>query len=249
MASLTSCQGCSPTEDLQPSREERSQCAHRASHLRRSGTWFLASWNVRTLLDVDGPIKTARQRVDLEVVDEWKIDQVVAVLGRYKVVMAALQETKWFGEAIYRVAQSVVVAAGRRVPCAGVVRQRGDGVAIVLSGSALKAWSLGSKIWKAWSSRLVSVTLKMGHKQDRWLHVLSCYAPTYAASMEEKNRFFNTLQQALSAIPPQDCYVILGAFNARVGSRVEGDKWWNERGSHGYGVLNDAGGKFFLFLV
>ena len=70
-----------------------SQCAHRASHLRRSGTWFLASWNVRTLLDVDGPIETARQRVDLEVVDERKIDQVVAVLGRYKVDMAALQET------------------------------------------------------------------------------------------------------------------------------------------------------------
>ena len=37
MASLTSCQGCSPAEDLHPSREERSQCAHRASHLRRSG--------------------------------------------------------------------------------------------------------------------------------------------------------------------------------------------------------------------
>ena len=203
---------------------------------------------MRTLLDVDGPIETARHRVDLEVVDERKIDQVVAVLGRYKVDMAALQETKWFGDAIYRVAQSVVVAAGRPVPCAGAVRQRGEGVAIVLSGSALKAWSLGGKIWKAWSSRLVSVTLKMGHKQDRWLHVLSCYAPTYAASREEKNRFFNTLQQALSAIPPQDCYVILGDFNARVGSRVEGDEWWNERGPHGYGVLNDAGRELLSFL-
>ena len=238
MASLTSCQGCSPAEDLHPSLEERSQCAHRASHLRRSGTWFLASWNVRTLLDVDEPIEIARQRVDLEVVDERKIDQVVTVLGRYKVDVAALQETKWFGDAIYRVSQSIVVAAGRPMSCAGALRQRGEGVAIVLSGSALKAWS----------SRLVSATLKMGHKQDRWLHVLSCYAPTYAAS-REKNRFFNIFQQALSAIPPQDCYVILGDLNARVGSRVEGDEWWNERGPHGYGVLNDAGGNFFLFLV
>ena len=141
-----------------------------------------------------------------------------------------------------------MVAAGSPVPCAGAVRQRGEGVAIVLSGCALKAWSSGSKIWKAWSSRLVSVSLKMGHKQDRWLHVLSCYAPTYAASREEKNRFFNTLQQALSAIPPQDCYVILGDFNARVGSRVEGEEWWNERGPHGYGVLNDAGRELLYFL-
>ena len=101
--------------------------------------WTLASWNVRTLLDVEGPIETARQGDDIQVV-EWKIDQVVDELGRYKVDIAALQETKWFGEDVYRVGESVVLAAGRPVPGPGVVRQRGEGVAIVLSGLAVGAW-------------------------------------------------------------------------------------------------------------
>ena len=140
MASLNSCQECSPAEALHTSQDERPFGAHRASRVQRSSVWTLASWNVRTLLDVEGPIETARQGDDMQVVDERKIDQVVDELGRYKVDIAALQETKWFGEDVYRVGESVVLAAGRPVPGAGVVRQRGEGVAIVLSGLAVGAW-------------------------------------------------------------------------------------------------------------
>lgn len=50
------------------------------------------------------------------------------------------------------------------------------------------------------------------------------------------------LQEVLSAIPSQECYVLLGDFNARVGSRMEDDdEWRDERGPHGLGVLNEAG--------
>jgi len=38
--------------------------------------------------------------------------------------VAALQETKWFGVGVYRVGESMVLAAGRAVPGEGVVRQR-----------------------------------------------------------------------------------------------------------------------------
>ena len=48
-------------------------------------------------MDVDGPFETGRQDDDNQVADKRKIDQVVDVLGRYKVDVAALQETKWFG--------------------------------------------------------------------------------------------------------------------------------------------------------
>ena len=79
--------------------------------------------------------------------------------------------------------------------------------------------------------------------------VLSCYAPTFAASREEKNNFLNSLQDALSSIPPDECFVMLGDFNARVGSRGEGDKWWYERGPHGYGELNEDGEELLTFLA
>ena len=65
MASLSSCQECSPAEALHTSQGERSFRAHRASRVQRSSVWVLASWNVRTLLDVEGPIETARQRDDM----------------------------------------------------------------------------------------------------------------------------------------------------------------------------------------
>ena len=52
---------------------------------------------------------------------KWYID----VLGRYKVDVAALQETKCFGEDEYRVGKCVVLAAGRSVPGPGVVNRGG----------------------------------------------------------------------------------------------------------------------------
>ncbi len=78
-------------------------------------------------------------------VDERKIDQVVGELGRYKVVVAALQETKWFGSEVYRVGDSIVLTAGREVPSGRGVRQRGEGVAIVLAGPAVHAWKSGGR--------------------------------------------------------------------------------------------------------
>ena len=123
------------------------------------------------------------------------------------------------------------------------------GVAIVLSGPAVHAWKSGGSKWRAWSSRQVIATLDVGGGNGGKLHVLSCYAPTFAASRDEKDAFFDTLQQALSAIPVNECYVMLGDFNARVGSRLEGDMWWYERGPHGYGDLNEAGRELLTFLA
>jgi hypothetical protein len=53
---------------------------------------------------------------------------------RYHVSVAALQETKLFGNAIYRIGRSVALTAGRDILKADSVRQRGEGVTIVLSG-------------------------------------------------------------------------------------------------------------------
>ena len=81
---------------------------------------------------MDGPIETARQGNDLDAVYERKVDQVVAELERYNVDVVGIQEVKWFGCGVYRVAESVVIAAGRPMPSAGMVNQIGEGVMIVL---------------------------------------------------------------------------------------------------------------------
>ena len=163
-------------------------------------------------------------------------------------VVAGLQKTKWFGEGVYRVEKSLVLASGRPVPGGNQIKRRGEGVAIVLTGPAIDAWKDGGSQWKAWNSHLVSAKLVTGRNKADCLHVLSCYAPTFAASREEKDEFYCVLQQALSSIPQRENFVLLGNFNARIGSRSTESEWWNVRGPHSHGELNDAGRELLTFL-
>ena len=62
MASLTACQTCSPAEDLQPS-QATSHHAHRARKNKPS-SWHSGSWNVRPMVDTEGPVEIASSRGD-----------------------------------------------------------------------------------------------------------------------------------------------------------------------------------------
>ena len=104
--------------------------------------------------------------------------------------VTALQETKWFGSEVYRVAVSVVLTSGREKPAQGDTVKKEKGVAIVLTDWATDAWKAAGRQWKAWSSRAVSACLQLGGRSRDKLHIVSCYAPTRAASRQEKNTFF-----------------------------------------------------------
>ena len=246
MAPLRSPLVCPPAESLRGSRANDS--AFRA----KSGAcvdWYAGTWNVRSLLDNEGSIETARQGSERDGNEDRRIDLVLRELGRYGIKVAALQETKWFGNAEYHVGRSVVLSAGRPTPGTGKPRQRGEGVAIVLTGEAVTAWKAGGEQWKARSSRLITAKLKLGDRHQEILHVISCYAPTFAANRTEKDKFFNDLQQALDEIPPEEPYLLLGDFNARVGSRSEADEEWEHtRGPHGFAEVNEAGKELLTFL-
>eukprot|EP00117_Sycon_ciliatum_P014402 scpid95625/ scgid14670/ Craniofacial development protein 2; p97 bucentaur protein len=65
-----------------------------------------------------------------------------------------------------------------------------------------------------------------------------------------KDSFFNDLQRAIRDVPGEDKFVLLGDFNARVGSRQSGiaDDWQGVRGPHGFGECNESGAELLLFL-
>ena len=96
--------------------------------------------------------------------------------------------------------RNIILASGRPVPRDGQSRKRGEGVALVLAGPAVKVLQRGVSHWKVWDSRLVTATLETGME---CLHIMSCYAPTYTAQ-REKYEVFCVLQQALSAVTPSE---------------------------------------------
>ena len=65
----------------------------------------------------------------------------------------------------------------------------------------------------------------------------------------EKEKFFDSLQQALDEIPSTDCYILLGDFIARVGSgESAAAEWEHVRGPQGHGEVNEAGKELLTSL-
>ena len=252
---LNSSLACPPAEGLHASQEVTPNYAHRRAK-RRCTAWYFGTWNVRSLVDNEGTVETARLSSEMSEPEDRRIDLVIRELSRYNINVAALQETKWFGKQVYRIGKSIVLAAGRETPQGDQPRHRGEGVAIVLTGHAVTAWKAGGEQWRSWGSRIIKASLSFGGGKGKTsrkishVHILSCYAPTFGASRAAKDSFFDHLQEALGEIPPSEPYVVLGDFNARVGSRspTEGEQGEKSRGPHGFGELNDAGKELLYFL-
>ena len=62
------------TENLQDCRRNMKQRAR-----QKGSTWFLGSWNERSLLDYEGPVETARQYLHLRVETKHKVYQACAL--------------------------------------------------------------------------------------------------------------------------------------------------------------------------
>lgn len=214
-------------------------------------TCQFATWNVRSLVNTHGPVETASLRGSPSLEDR-RIDVVVHELERCHIEVAGLQETRWFGNESYRVGDSTVLSSGRPLPQDGAPFLRGEGVAIVLRGRALKAWKAGGAQWRAVSPRIAVAQLKMSsrHRKPFSLYVVVCYAPTFRSSRLTKDEFFDDLQEVLRGVNARatDKYVLLGDFNARVGSRTQTmDEWRDVRGPAGFGECNDAGKDLLFF--
>ena len=101
---------------------------------------------------------------------------------------------------------------------------RNEGVAIVMDPAMIENWKSSGGEWQAISSRIVSAKLKLGMKDVQRgrrepVHgtVVSVYATTNRASQEEKDEFYADLQSVIDGVA-EDVLMIVGDFNARVGS-------------------------------
>ena len=87
MAPLHSPLACPPAELLQRSRAKTNT----AFKAEKNAVWYVGTWNVRTLLDNERSVETARQGRERVENEDRRLDLVLRELGRYHIKIAALQ--------------------------------------------------------------------------------------------------------------------------------------------------------------
>ena len=188
--------------------------------LRHPGAQLLtvASWNVRTLLDT----KRSACRPTAIVAQE---------LSRYKIDIAALSETRVLGESAITEAEGGYTFFLKGKP-------EGDkchhGVGFAVRTALVK--NLQGKYPVGISERLMTMSFPL---VGSTLSLISAYAPTLAQSDETKECFYGSLRDAIAAVPASHKLLVMGDFNARVGT--DDSSWENIIGKHGVGNENSNG--------
>ena len=104
-------------------------------------------------------------------------------------------------------------------------------------------------MFKPISDRIMYIRLK-----SHLLHtsVVAVYAPTNPVSstseaQKSSEDFYDQLQSVMTSIPPTDMVIVLGDFNARVGTDT--NTWHTVIGPHGVGNVNENGQRLLDFCA
>lgn len=179
---------------------------------------FIATWNVRTLQDGK---KNIERRTAL----------IARVLKQKNIGIAALSETR-----LADYGQLQEMDGGYTFFWKGKLREakREAGVGFAIRNDLVKRLvSLPTGI----NERLMSLRVCIG--KNKYATIFSCYAPTMHSNDIAKEEFYLTLRSQLRHVPIHDKLLLLGDFNARVGSDTS--VWGDVIGKHGVGRANSNG--------
>ena len=181
---------------------------------------------MRTLLDLDNN-ERPRRRTAL----------IAYELQKYDIDIAALNETRFSDE--------------------GSITESGEGYTFFWKGlneGAPRihgvAFAVKTKLLNSiphsptgHNERLISWRIPLTN--SRYVTLVNVYAPTLDSDDEVKDRFYAQLNDIIQAIPREDKIILLGDFNARVGSSHH--LWEGVLGRHGVGKCNDNGLRLLTF--
>ena len=199
MTRLTRCSIC-----VSKSYKESKCSVNNKKYHKNSLSMKIGSWNVRTLLSDTSSAATRPER---------RTALVARELGRLGIDIAALSETRLADEG-----QLDEVGGGYTFFWKGVEegenRQHGVGFAIK-TDLVKQLTELPSGINK----RLMTMRLPL--ESNRFVTIISAYAPTLTSPEEDKGEFYDELRSILLNVPPSDKIWLCGDFNARVGTDHE----------------------------
>ena len=180
----------------------------------------IGAWNVHILMDSSGSDRPQRRTA-----------LVGRELFRYKVEIAALTETRLAEEGLLK-----EVGAGYTFFWSGRKKEERRKAGV---GFAIKSHIVSklSGLPKGINDLLMTLRLSLSGK--RRATIVSAYASTMTNPDEAKDKFCDDLDSVISAAPRTDKLIILGDFNARVGT--DHQIWESVIGSEGVGKCNSNG--------
>lgn len=174
------------------SNRNKKENQHRKNRRRNKNkkVWRIATWNVRTMLEVGKEIEVAKE------------------LGKSKIEIAALQETRWSKQGQINNDKFTILYSGEE-------KQGQNGVAFIIMGKTRD----NIMEYKAIDGRIAYIRLKA---KPYNISIINAYAPTEIAEEIEKEIFYEKMEDTIQKIPNFDTTLILGDFNAQVGRE---DSW------------------------
>nr|KAG5686382.1 hypothetical protein BaRGS_018690 [Batillaria attramentaria] len=146
-------------------------------------------------------------------------------MKNYKIGVLGLSETRWLQAGQLR------FSSGEQLLYSGHTEDGAphtEGVALMLAPEAQRAL-IG---WEPVNSRIITAKF-ITKKKDIKLNIIQCYAPTNDAEEEKKDDFYQQLQTVIDRGGAKDMTILMGDFNAKIGSDNTG--YEDTMGTHGLG--------------
>ena len=184
-------------------------------------TTSIGAWNVITMFEAG------------------KTKQIAAEMKKYELSILGISETHWTGVGQSKLSTGeLLLHSGHTVDGA----PHTQGVALMLSRSAQGAL-IG---WEGHGTPIITATFRTTNRRIN-MDIVQCYVPTNNGEDEEKENFYQKLHAIVKILPSRNIIMVMGDFNAKIGSDNKGLE--TVMGREGVGERNDNGERFVDFCV
>ncbi|XP_030745131.1 craniofacial development protein 2-like [Sitophilus oryzae] len=157
-----------------------------------------------------------------------RLAQIIHEMDNYRLDILGICESRWNGFGEHHSASGELLLYSGKPPN----EKHANGVALLITKNLTKSLIE----WKPINDRILIARFKT---KVRNLTIVQCYAPTEPSTDEDKDIFYETLNTTLNAIKKSDMMIVMGDFNAKVGSDNRNSE--DIMGKHGLGNRNNNG--------